>query len=70
MDTALGISNEIINVDGDRFVKSLFPEIETDSKYIDYYVEEIAPNEPVNEKQRFYNFNVKEWNKRSLSYDY
>ena len=41
MDTALGISNEIINVDGDRFVKSLFPEIETDSKYIDYYVEEI-----------------------------
>ena len=70
MDTALGISNEAVNVDADTFIKSLFPEIKTDSKYIDYYVEEIAPSEPVNEKQRFYNFTVKEYMKRSLSYDH
>ena len=39
---------------------SCTPSVPRISKYIDYYVEEIAPNEPVNEKQRFYNFNVKE----------
>ena len=70
MDTALGISNEIVNINADTFMKSLFPEIKTDSKYIDYYVEEIAPNEPVNEKQRFYNFSVKGYIKRSLRFDH
>ena len=66
MDTALGISNEVISVDADRFIKSLFPEITTDDKYIDFYKEEIAPSEPVNEKQRFYNFHVKAKNIKLL----
>lgn len=66
MDTALGISNEVVNVDADRFIKSLFPEIVTDDKYIDFYKEEIAPSEPVNEKQRFYNFHVKAKNIKLL----